>query len=141
MYKRILVALDHSAADQALLPEVTMLAMLMKAELLLVHVADGWVARNYNHLKLADSDEIREDRAYLEATAAKLLQRGVTCTHHLAMGDPSTEILRVAQAQQCDLIAMTTHGHRLIGDIIYGTTIDKVRHRANVPLFIVSARL
>ena len=140
MYKKILVALDHTDADKALLPEVAELARLMQAELLLVHVADGWVARNYDHLKLAESEEMREDRAYLERTAADLQARGLACAHLLAMGDPPREILRVAEEQHCDLIAMTTHGHRLIGDIIYGATIEKVRHQASAPLFIVSAR-
>ena len=140
MYKKILVALDHTDADKVLLPEVAELARLMQAELLLVHVADGWVARNYDHLKLAESEEMREDRAYLERTAGDLQARGLSCSHLLAMGDPPREILRAAEEQHCDLIAMTTHGHRLIGDIIYGETIEKVRHQAAVPLFIVSAR-
>lgn len=139
MYKKILVALDHTDADRALVPEVSALAQLMKAELLLVHVADGWAARNFERLKLAESEEMKEDRAYLESTAAQLRKKGLTCSLLLALGDPSSEILRAAHDQQCELIAMTTHGHRLIGDIIYGTTIDKVRHQARVPLFIVSA--
>lgn len=139
MYKKILVALDTSNADAALLGEIAPLARLLKSELLLMHVADGWVARNFDQLKLSESEEMREDRAYLEKVSAQLRKQGLTCSHHLAMGDPSTEILKAARKQSCDLIAMTTHGHRLIGDIIYGTTIEKVRHAAQVPLFIVSA--
>lgn len=140
MFKRILVALDHTPADDALLPQVAELARLAGSTLLLVHVADGWVARNYDQLKLADSEEMKEDRAYLESVAGRLRALGVVVDLHLALGDPPTEILRAAQAHGCDLIAMTTHGHRLIGDIIYGETIEKVRHRTTVPLFIVSAK-
>ena len=140
MYKKILVALDHTAGDEVLLREIVPLARLLQAELLCVHVADGWVARHYNELKLAESEEMREDRAYLEKITGQLCGQGVTCTHRLAMGDPPKEILRVAETEGCDLIAMTTHGHRLIGDIIYGATIEKVRHSANVPLFIVTAK-
>lgn len=140
MYKKILVALDASAADQVLLPEIARLARLLRSELLLLHVADGWVARNFEHLKLAESEEMKEDRAYLDATAAGLRDQGLTVATYLAMGDPPGEILRVVEEQGCDLIAMTTHGHRLIGDIIYGTTIEKVRHQASVPLFIVSPK-
>ena len=139
MYKKILVALDHTEADQKLLPEISKLARFMKAELLLFHVADGWVARNYDQLKLTESEEIKEDRAYLERISEQLKKDNIHASILLAMGDPSTEILKAAREEKCDLIAMTTHGHRLIGDIIYGETIERVRHHADVPLFIVSA--
>jgi nucleotide-binding universal stress UspA family protein len=141
MYTRILVALDHTKADEALLPHVAALAALTHAELLLVHVADGWVAQNYDRLKLAESEEMREDRAYLERTAAELRERhGLTVSARLALGDPPREILRLSAETQCDLIAMTTHGHRLIGDILFGSTIDYVRHRSKTPLLIVSPK-
>jgi nucleotide-binding universal stress UspA family protein len=97
------------------------------------------VARNYNQLKLAESEEMKEDRRYLEETARRLRDAGLEVTHHLALGDPATEILRTAKAEECDLIAMTTHGHRLIGDIIHGSTIESVRHKATVPLLVVRA--
>lgn len=64
MYRKILVALENSRADESLLPHVAELAARMGSELLLVHVADGWVARNFTHLKLAESDEMKADRAY-----------------------------------------------------------------------------
>lgn len=139
MYRKILVALENSRADQALLPHIEKLAALLRSELLLVHVADGWAARHYDRLKLAESEEMKADRAYLEEAAAKLKAAGLQVNVHLALGDPPTEILKTAEAEQCDLIAMTTHGHRLIGDIIYGSTIEKVRHKSAVPLLVVSA--
>jgi nucleotide-binding universal stress UspA family protein len=139
MYRKILVALENSRADQALLPHIEKLAGLLRSELLLVHVADGWAARHYDRLKLAESEEMKADRAYLEDTAAKLKAAGLQVNVHLALGDPPTEILKTAEAEQCDLIAMTTHGHRLIGDIIYGSTIEQVRHKSAVPLLVVSA--
>src|SRR5205807_6604371 len=113
MYRKILVALENSRSDASLLPHVQELAKLAHSELLLVHVADGWVARNFDQLKLAESDEMKADRRYLEEAAARLRVAGAKVSVHLALGDPATEILKVAQLQQCDLIAMTTHGHRL----------------------------
>jgi nucleotide-binding universal stress UspA family protein len=133
------VALENTRADQSLLPHIEQLAALLHSELLLVHVADGWVARNFNQLKLAESHEMKEDRRYLEATANRLRESGLEVSYHLALGDPATEILKAAEAEQCDLIAMTTHGHRLIGDIVYGSTIESVRHRARIPLLVVRA--
>jgi nucleotide-binding universal stress UspA family protein len=140
MYRRILVALDHTNADQVLLPHITALARMTQAEILLVHVADGWAARNYDRLNLAESEEIKLDRAYLDRTAATLREgSGLTVDTRLAMGDPPREILKLAEDESCDLIAMTTHGHRLIGDIMFGSTIEYVRHRCKAPLLIVTA--
>ena len=139
MYKRILVALENSRADRSLLPHITQLAKLVDAELLLVHVADGWVARHYEKLKLSESEEMKADRKYLEGTAEKLRAAGLRIRVHLALGDPPTEILKTAAREKCDLIAMTTHGHRLIGDILHGSTIEHVRHKSIVPLLVVRA--
>src|SRR5213593_4679450 len=139
MYRKILVALENSRADESLLPHVTALAKRLGSRLLLVHVADGWVARNFDQLKLVESEEMKVDRGYLERTADQLRAEGLEVSAHLALGDPPTEILRTAQREQCDLIAMTTHGHRLIGDLILGSTINEVRHRASVPVLLVRA--
>ena len=139
MYRKILVALENSRADHSLLPHVTELARRLGSELLLVHVADGWVARNFTQLKLAESDEMKADRAYLEKTADELRAKKLIVTAHLALGDPATEILKTAAVEHCDLIAMTSHGHRLIGDLIYGSTIHEVRHRTAIPVLLVRA--
>ena len=140
MYRRILVALDHSKADEVLLPHIIELGTLMRAEILLVHVADGWVARNFDRLNLAESEEIREDRVYLDRTAATLRETsGLTVTTRLAMGDPPREILKLAEEEQCDLIAMTTHGHRFLADLIHGSTITAVRHKSHIPILLVRA--
>jgi nucleotide-binding universal stress UspA family protein len=140
MYRKILVALENSKADRSLLPHISQLAHLAGAELLLVHVADGWVARNYNRLGLAESEEMKDDRRYLEEMAAELRTEGLKVSVRLALGDPPGEILNAARDEQCDLIAMTTHGHRLIGDLLFGSTIDHVRHKSYVPLLVVRAQ-
>ena len=137
MYARILVALENGRADEALLPHVQELASRLGSSLLLVHVADGFAARHFAALKLAESDEIRADRAYLDQRAADLRLAGLIVDVHLAMGEPATEILRVAADHACDLIAMGTHGHRFIADLVHGSTISEVRHKAAVPVLLV----
>lgn len=139
MYRKILVALENSYADESLVPHVAALAAQLQSQLLLVHVADGWAARNYDHLHLTESDEMKSDRAYLEKVAAKLQAQGLKVTAHLALGDPPTEILKTAAEQDCDLIAMTSHGHRFLADLLLGSTIHEVRHRTNIPVLLVRA--
>ena len=139
MYQKILVALENGQADKSLLPHIAELAKLHKSKLLLVHVADGWVARNFDRLQLRESQEMIEDRAYLDETAKQLRKQGLAVETCLALGDPPAEILKTAKREQCDLIAMTTHGHRLLEDIFYGSTIEHVRHRSMIPLLVVRA--
>jgi nucleotide-binding universal stress UspA family protein len=140
MFKKILVALDHTDADTALLPQVKELARLTGADLFLFHVSDGWVARWQENLNLSDSQEIKEDRDYLDKLGALLRAEGYRVEVRLSAGEPADEILKAARAEHCDLIAMTTHGHRFISDLIYGATITKVRHEADIPIFLVRAR-
>jgi nucleotide-binding universal stress UspA family protein len=140
MYKRILVAVENSPADQAILRHIVPLATLTGAEVLLVHVADGFAARHFDDLKLRESDEIKADRAYLTQVAEELTRQSVAVTTELAMGDPATELIRVAQQQNADLIAMATHGHRFIGDLIHGTTVDRLRHLVKIPVLLLRAQ-
>ena len=137
MYQHILVAVEHSKADEAILDHIVSLARLTKARLLLVHVADGFAARHFNDLKLRESDEIRDDRAYLDKRSEELRTAGLDVRSHLAMGDPATEIIRIADQEGVDLIAMSTHGHRFLSDVIHGTTVDKVRHTVRVPVLLL----
>ena len=139
MYKKILVALENGRADDTLVPHIAEFARRMGSTLLLVHVADGWVARNFESLKLAESAEIKADRIYLEDVAGKLRSGGLTVTTELALGNPPTEILKTAESRGCDLIAMTSHGHKLLGDFFLGSTIDTVRHNTSVPILVVRA--
>jgi len=140
MYKRILIPLENSAADETILTHIKPLARMTGAKLLLVHVADGWVARNFQQLKLAESQEMKDDRAYLERRVRELTEEGFSCEAVLALGEPSDEIIKLARERGVDLIAMTTHGHRFISDILYGATVDKVRHAVDVPVLLVRAK-
>jgi nucleotide-binding universal stress UspA family protein len=139
MYRRILVAVENSAADRTILEHVGALARLTGASLLLVHVADGWAARNYQHLKLRESEEMREDRAYLDALQTELTGAGLDVDTRLAAGDPASELIRVAADEHADLIAMSTHGHRFLADLLHGTTADRVRHLVKVPVLLLRA--
>jgi manganese transport protein len=139
MYKRILIALENSNTDHVILDHFKPFARLTKAKLLLLHVADGWVARNFNQLKLAESEEMKNDREYLEKIAGQLRSDGFSVDTMLALGDPPAEIIKAAEGEQCDLIAMAGHGHRLFGDIFYGSTITQVRHKTSIPILVVRA--
>ena len=137
MYKKILIALENGPADETILPHVAELAQRFGSNLLLLHVADGWAARNFNKLELAESEEMKDDREYLEKVAGRLRGDGLSVETLLALGNPPTEILKVAESEHCDLIAMTGHGHRLFGDLFYGSTITEVRHRTSIPILVV----
>ena len=140
MYAKILLALDTTDSDQTLIEHALPLAELCKSEVLLLHVADGWVARNFNQLQLAASKEMEEDWDYLERTAARLRGHGLTVKTLLALGNPPSQILSAAEQEHCDLIVVASHGHRLLGDILHGSTIDAVRHGARVPVLAVPAK-
>ena len=140
MYRNILVALENSEADRTVVDHVQQLARLTGASLLLVHVADGWAARHYDELDLRESEEMRNDRAYLDRVSEQLSGLGFATRTHLAMGDPATELAKVASAQQVDLNAMSTHGHRLLNDILRGSAADRLRHNVAVPVLMIKAR-
>ena len=140
MYRSILVAVENSPADRTILTHVRELASLTGAELLLVHVADGWAARHFDELKLRESEEMKADRAYLDRLAAELSASALTVTTELAMGDPATELIRLRAERNVDLIAMSTHGHRFLQDLLRGTTVDKVRHLVRIPVLLLRAQ-
>jgi len=139
MYRRILVPLENSPTDAYILDHVRELARFCKSSLVLMHVADGWAARNIRQLDLRESEEMRQDREYLERVANDLTHEGLPAEAVLASGDPAKEITAGAEREQCDLIAMGTHGHKLIGDIIHGSVANEVRHKSMVPVLLVRA--
>jgi nucleotide-binding universal stress UspA family protein len=139
MYRHILIPLENTPADETILAHIKQLARMTEAKLLLIHVSDGWVARNFNQLKLAESEEMKEDRAYLEQRSRELTDEGFSCDAVLALGEPADEIIKLAGERNVDLIAMTTHGHRFVSDLLYGATADKVRHAVDVPVLLLRA--
>ncbi len=137
MYRRILVPLEHSEYDDAILAHVRELATLCGASVVLIHVADGWVARNQHQLALRESEEMKADREYLEARADALDADGIDAECVLAGGDPGQEIAAAAEREQCDLVAMSTHGHRGLQDLLRGSVANDVRHHTEVPVLMV----
>ena len=140
MYQRILVAIENSSADQTILTHIRGLASLTHAEILLVHVADGWAARHFDDLKLRESEEMQSDRVYLDRLKDRLSADGFTVETRLAMGDPATELIKMAGEEGVDLLAMSTHGHRFLADLLLGTTVDRVRHLVKVPVLLLRAQ-
>lgn len=137
MYSRILVAVENAAADRTILDHVRELARMCSAELLFVHVADGWAARNIEALKLRESEEIRADRQYLAQLVEEFDGYGLRTRSRLAFGDPASELVRVAKDEHVDLVAMSTHGHRYLSDLVHGATADRVRHALEIPVLML----
>ena len=139
MYQRILVPVENSSYDERILDHVQQLARYCGASIVLIHVADGWAARNIQHLHLRESEEMRADRDYIEMLAQRLTSEGLKAEALLASGDPSAEIAAAAEREHCDLIAMSTHGHRFLADLIYGSVANAVRHITTVPVLLLRA--
>lgn len=137
LYHTILVPVEATEYDKFILDHIVKLAQFHGAKLLLFHVADGWAARHYG--EEADSVEVRADRKYLEQLASDLRAKGLEVETVLGYGDPGSEIVEAARKHNCDLIAMTTHGHRFISDLIYGSASRKVRHEVDIPVLLLRA--
>ena len=138
MYEKILVTLDGTSSDRAIIEHVKLLAKLAQSRLVLLHVADGWAARTYG--PDAVSPEIAEDTAYLEKVRSEFLAVGIPAEAELAYGDPADEIIKWVQRKGCDLVAMSTHGHRFLSDLFRGVTATRVQHSINVPVLLLRAK-
>jgi nucleotide-binding universal stress UspA family protein len=138
MYDTILVTLDGTPTDRAIIEHVKQLAKLAESRLVLLHVADGWAARTYG--QDAVSAEIAEDNAYLEKVRAEFEAAGISAEAELAYGDPASEIIKWVKQKGCDLVAMSTHGHRFLADVFLGTTATRVQHNISAPVLLLRAK-
>ena len=138
MYKTILVTLDGTATDRAIVEHVKPLAKLAQSRVVLLHVADGWAARTYG--PDAVSPEIIEDTAYLQQIRSEFQSAGIPAAAELAYGDPVNEIVKWVDRKGCDLVAMSTHGHRFLADLFLGTTASRVQHSISVPVLLLRAK-
>lgn len=138
MYDKILVTLDATPTDRAIIDHIKSLAAIMHSRVALLHVADGWAARTFG--SDAVSPEIAHDQAYLEKVRAEFQSVGIAAQAELAYGEPGNEILKWIERQGCDLVAMSTHGHRFVGDLFLGSTSRHVRHGIRVPVLLLKAK-
>ena len=138
MYDKILLTLDGTSTDRAIIEHVKKLAKLAHSRLVLLHVADGWAARTYG--PDAVSPEISEDTAYLDKVRSEFQSEGITTDAELAYGDPVSEIVKWVKQKGCDLVAMSTHGHRFLADLFLGTTASRVQHSVSVPVLLLRAK-
>jgi nucleotide-binding universal stress UspA family protein len=138
MYETILVTLDGTSSDRAIIEHVKQLARLAASRLVLLHVADGWAARTYG--PDAVSNEINEDTSYLQKVREEFQAAGISTEAELAYGDPADQIIKWVEKKKCDLVAMSTHGHRFLADLFLGSTADRVRHRIGIPVLLLRAK-
>jgi len=138
IYGTILVTLDGTPSDRAIIEHIKRLANLANSRLVLLHVADGWAARTYG--RDAVSREIAEDTAYLETVRAEFQSAGIPAEAELAFGDPSKEIIKWVKQKGCDLVAMSTHGHRFLADVFLGTTASRGQHNVSAPVLLLRAK-
>jgi nucleotide-binding universal stress UspA family protein len=138
MYKTILVTLDGTPTDRAIVEHIKKLANLLHSRVVLLHVADGWAARTYG--ADAISPEIAEDTAYLQNLRGEFQSAGIPTEAELAFGEPGEQIVKWIREKSCDLVAMSTHGHRFLADLFLGSTSRRVRHNVSVPVLLLRAK-
>ena len=138
MYGTILVTLDSTPSDRAIIEHVKQLAKMAHSRVVLLHVADGWAARTYG--KDAISREITEDTAYLQKVRDEFASAAIPAEAELAYGEPANEIIRWVKEKGCDLVAMSTHGHKFLADVFLGTTANRVQHNISAPVLLLRAK-
>jgi nucleotide-binding universal stress UspA family protein len=138
MYDTILVTLDSKPTDRAIIEHIKQLAQIMHSRVVLLHVAEGWAARTYG--RDAVSREITDDTAYLKNIQAEFEALGIPAEAQLAFGEPVREIVKWVEQKGCDLVAMSTHGHRFLADLFVGTTAHRVQHSISVPVLLLRAK-
>ncbi|HEX7343591.1 MAG TPA: universal stress protein, partial [bacterium] len=133
-FRRVAMAVDFGSADTRVISQGAAMAA-GGASLLLIHVVESAAARTLG--MDVEDQETQMDRQRLEQYAAALREKGFKTEIILGFGRPPHEIPKLVKAQEADMLIMGAHGHRNIGDLLYGTTADAVRHRVKVPVMIV----
>jgi nucleotide-binding universal stress UspA family protein len=138
LYKTILVTLEGTATDRAIINHIKLLAPAMQSRVILLHVASG-VPAQY-HRTDAAGKEVEESKVFLGRVRDEFTAAGIPTEAQLAYGEPAAEIIKWVQKNGCDLVAMSTHGHQLIADLVLGTTANRVQHSLSVPVLLLRAK-
>ena len=138
LYKKILVTLECTPTDRAIIDHIKRLAPAMQSRVVLLHVATGVPAKY--HRTDAAGKEVEESKSFLGRVQAEFTAAGISAEAQLAYGEPAKEIVNWVQQNGCDLVAMSTHGHQLIADLVLGTTAIRVQHSLRVPVLLLRAK-
>jgi len=138
MYDTILLPLDASPSDKSIIEHVTALAKAMGSRVVLLHVMTGPQAEF--HGADASGEKVEQNRAYLDGVREGFAAAGVAAQVALAHGEPAREIVRWVETNGCDLVAMGTHGHRWLSDIVLGFTASRVQHALSTPVLLLRSR-
>jgi len=132
VYKKILVTIDCSSADETILKHVIALALQNRAAVYLLHVV---------HSHTLDQNRVlrKNSEACLSAHQDALRNQGIETNIIIRSGEPEVEILAEIDKEDYDLIAMATHGHGFLGDLLFGSVSDKLKHRTQVPLLLIKS--
>ena len=138
IYQTILVTLDATPTDRAIIEHIKKLAKFHASQVVLLHVATGVPAKF--HGSQAAGEEVEKDQAYLQEVSAEFESEGIPARWELAFGEPVREIVKWIQEKGCDLVAMSTHGHHFVGDLMLGSTASPVQHSVSVPVLLLRAK-
>ena len=132
VYKKILVAIDCSPVDEAIVEHVSALARQNSAEVYLLHVV---------HSHTLDQERVLREKCEVTLNAYRetLRAQGIAAFNLIRSGEPDDEILKEIESKDYDLVAMATHGHTFIGDLLFGSVSRKLKHKINIPLLLLKA--
>jgi manganese transport protein len=138
MYDNILLTLDASETDRPIIEHIKKLAQVMHSQVFLLRIASGAPVQFYG--RDAAGKEVKEGRAYLDRVKTEFESARIPVTAELGYGDPAREIEKWVKERGCDLVAMGTHGHKFLADLVLGTTASRVQHNINVPVLLLRAK-
>lgn len=133
-YKNIAIAVDFSKADQKSIASALQLGG-KDAHYTLIHIVETPGAMMYG--KEVDDYETESDEKFLESYQRELSKRGYQIELELGFGSPKKNIPLIVNKNNFDLLVLGSHGHAGFKDLIFGTTVDGVRHKIDIPMFTV----